>query len=106
MLPSPVGLIRNPANTNSPRNAPTAGTHRHRASPTNSAPTSKITIPGGGYTGNRIPAAHRNEIPRAPTTSPKTVIARGIDRVLRPFIPSLPSVGLRSSRELATVDGD
>src|SRR5215208_6571847 len=88
VLPSPptrLGippLTRKPSVTNNPRNAPTPVAHRHGATPTNNAPTSKMTSPGGIATGNSTPDAQRTAIPAAPTTRPATVRARSPDDVL------------------------
>jgi hypothetical protein len=56
------GPMRNPANMSSPRNAPTPGAQRQRASPTNSAPPSPMTIPGGGQIGSSTPDARSLKI--------------------------------------------
>ncbi|MFC4942030.1 response regulator [Pseudonocardia sp. GCM10023141] len=47
-LGMPSGEIRKPTMTNSPSSTPIAGAHRQGARPTNSMPTSRITMPGGG----------------------------------------------------------
>ena len=88
VLPSPLTklgippLTRKPRVTNYPRNAPTPGTHRHGASPTNNAPTSRMTSPGGIATGNSTPDTHRIAIPAPPATRPTTVTARSPDSFL------------------------